>query len=134
MRPKFDSTTKLTVNRWHILEPTGNETVEIGKLDAVLVPLLCFDERGFRVGYGKGFYDKFLKNCRRDCLKIGLSYFTPVEEIAAELNAAQPRVMPGSQDVPVYSAMKYAKSDYIGRQAREQNGNRDADRRVIHIG
>ena len=79
---KFDSTTKLAVNRWHILEPKGNEAVKIEKLDAVLVPLLCFDERGFRVGYGKGFYDKFLKNCRRDCLKIGLSYFTPVKEIA----------------------------------------------------
>lgn len=55
------------------------------------------------------------------------------EAIAAELNAAQPSVMPGSQDVPVYEACKYNKADYIGRQAREQNGNRDCDRRIIHL-
>lgn len=54
------------------------------------------------------------------------------EEIAEAMNAEQPHAMPGSKDVPVYEARKYAKSDYIGRQAREQNGNRDADRRVIH--
>lgn len=51
-------------------------------LDAVLVPLIAFDARGFRVGYGKGFYDRFLKTCRADCLKIGLSLFPPVEKIA----------------------------------------------------
>ena len=78
---KFDSTTKLIANRWHIFEPTGTETVEFEKIDAVLVPLLCFDERGFRVGYGKGFYDRFLIKCRKDCLKIGLSYFASVNEI-----------------------------------------------------
>jgi 5-formyltetrahydrofolate cyclo-ligase len=78
---KFESTTELVVNRWHILEPAGNKLIEVEKLDAVLVPLLCFDERGFRVGYGKGFYDKFLKNCRADCLKIGVSYFAPVNKI-----------------------------------------------------
>ena len=79
---KFDSTTELVQNRWQILEPAGSEFIEVEKIDAVLVPLLCFDERGWRVGYGKGFYDKFLKNCRADCLKIGLSYFAPVNEIA----------------------------------------------------
>ena len=78
---KFDSTTELVGNRWHILEPAGNKLIEVEKIDAVLVPLLCFDERGFRVGYGKGFYDKFLIECRKDCLKIGLSYFAPVNEI-----------------------------------------------------
>jgi 5-formyltetrahydrofolate cyclo-ligase len=43
---------------------------------------LCFDLRGFRVGYGKGFYDRFLKKCRADCKKIGLSFFEPVKEIS----------------------------------------------------
>ena len=47
------------------------------------MPLLCFDAAGHRVGYGKGFYDKFLSKCRPDCTKIGLSYFPPVEAIAA---------------------------------------------------
>lgn len=79
---RFAPETKLVKNRWHILEPTESELVEIEKIDACLVPLLCFDFQGFRVGYGKGFYDKFLSECRADCLKIGLSYFAPVEEIS----------------------------------------------------
>ena len=53
--------------------------------------------------------------------------------LAAALNDEQPTVMPGGKSVPVYGAMKYAKRDYIGRQAREQNGNRDADRNIIHL-
>ena len=79
---KFSSETETEKNIWEIFEPTHNERVENEKIDAVLVPLLCFDERGFRVGYGKGFYDKFLRECRTDCLKIGLNYFAPVEEIS----------------------------------------------------
>jgi 5-formyltetrahydrofolate cyclo-ligase len=78
----YTADTKLVKNKWNIFEPSGNELVEIEKIDLVLVPLLCFDERGFRVGYGKGFYDGFLVNCRRDCLKIGLSYFAPIRAIS----------------------------------------------------
>ncbi len=79
---KFSPETNLTENDWQILEPVGDETVAASEIDLVLVPLICFDERGFRVGYGKGFYDRFLKRCRRDCAKIGLSYFAPVAKIA----------------------------------------------------
>ena len=78
----FRSGTNLVENAWQIREPSGNETIETKKIDAVLVPLLCFDVRGFRVGYGRGFYDRFLNRCRADCLKIGLSYFAPVAEIS----------------------------------------------------
>jgi len=78
---KFGADTKLEKNTWNIFEPAESESIEIQNIDAVLVPLLCFDERGFRVGYGKGFYDKFLSECRADCLKIGLSYFAPIKEI-----------------------------------------------------
>ena len=79
---KYDASTKLVKNKWHIDEPTDAELVEIEQIDLVLVPLLAFDERGFRVGYGKGFYDKFLSECRKDVLKIGLSYFAPAAEIS----------------------------------------------------
>ena len=78
---KFSAETKLVPNRWHIFEPTESELIEIEKNDVVLVPLLAFDERGFRVGYGMGFYDKFLSQCRTDCIKIGVSYFAPTAEI-----------------------------------------------------
>jgi 5-formyltetrahydrofolate cyclo-ligase len=77
----FTPETKLVENVWKIREPIESELIEAEKIDLVLIPLLCFDGRGFRVGYGKGFYDRLLKNCRADCLKIGLSYFQPVAEI-----------------------------------------------------
>lgn len=79
---RYSAETKLAVNKWRILEPQNGELVAPQKLDAVLIPLLTFDKRGFRVGYGKGFYDKFLKTCRADCPKIGLSLFPPTEKIA----------------------------------------------------
>lgn len=78
----FKLETELVKNSWGIFEPSHDAVIETEKIDLVLIPLLCFDERGFRVGYGKGFYDKFLKNSRADCIKIGLSYFAPIEEIS----------------------------------------------------
>ncbi len=83
---KFTRDTKLVANRWQILEPATSEVIEIERIDAVLVPLLCFDERGFRVGYGMGFYDRFLEKCRKDCRKIGLSYFASTTEISDAQN------------------------------------------------
>ena len=74
--------TELRENLWRIFEPTESKLIETKKIDLVLVPLVAFDESGFRVGYGKGFYDKFLKNCRVDCLKVGLSFFAPVAKIS----------------------------------------------------
>lgn len=79
---EFNSNAKLALSSWQILEPIENNVVEANEIDMVLIPLLCFDKSGFRVGYGKGYYDKFLKNCRTDCLKIGLSYCPPIEEIS----------------------------------------------------
>jgi len=77
----FGPETELARNAWDIEEPTHEEMVETKKLDMVLVPGLCFDRLGYRVGYGKGFYDRLLKRCRYDCVRVGLSYFEPVERI-----------------------------------------------------
>jgi 5-formyltetrahydrofolate cyclo-ligase len=79
---KFTHETELALNNWQINEPTHNDIIEAAKIDLAIVPLLCFDERGFRVGYGKGFYDRLMARCRPDTLKIGLSYFPPVKEIS----------------------------------------------------
>ena len=78
---KFDSTTALARNAWHIDEPTHDDLVETSLIDMVLVPGVCFDRSWHRVGYGKGFYDRFLARCRPDCVKIGLSYWDPVDVI-----------------------------------------------------
>jgi 5-formyltetrahydrofolate cyclo-ligase len=50
-------------------------------IDLVFIPLLACDLQGNRVGYGKGFYDRFLSKCRYDVKKIGLSFFDPVDKI-----------------------------------------------------
>ena len=76
-----DIDTAFTKQELNIYEPQQGETVPANELDIVFVPLLAVDERGFRTGYGKGFYDRFLKECRDDCIKAGFSYFEPVDLI-----------------------------------------------------
>lgn len=75
--------TKLIQNRWKIPEPDPETSLKIEPqtLDAVLIPLLAFDNKGFRVGYGGGYYDRFLVQCRPDVIKIGLSFFAVIGQI-----------------------------------------------------
>ena len=64
--------------------PCPIEAVEISenKIDVVIVPLLAFDNKGARVGYGKGLYDGFLAQCNPNCIKIGVSVFEPTPSIS----------------------------------------------------
>ncbi|HLA55998.1 MAG TPA: 5-formyltetrahydrofolate cyclo-ligase [Flavobacterium sp.] len=71
--------TKIRKNDYGIPEPVDGLEVPVHKIDVVFVPLLAFDKTGNRVGYGKGFYDKFLAQCRPETVKIGLSFFEAVE-------------------------------------------------------
>jgi 5-formyltetrahydrofolate cyclo-ligase len=75
--------TKFQKNEYNIYEPVDGLEVPVSKIDVVFVPLLAYDKKGNRVGYGKGFYDKFLSKCREDIIKIGLSFFEPEDAIAA---------------------------------------------------
>jgi 5-formyltetrahydrofolate cyclo-ligase len=75
------SETKFITNSYGIPEPAQGNEMSPEIIDIVIVPLICFDKTGNRVGYGKGYYDRFLKKCRKDCLKIGFSYFPPAESI-----------------------------------------------------
>jgi 5-formyltetrahydrofolate cyclo-ligase len=75
--------TKLTISEYGIPEPVEGIEVPSNKADVVFVPLLAFDTKGHRVGYGKGFYDRFLMECKPDVIKIGLSFFEAEEELIA---------------------------------------------------
>lgn len=74
--------TKFKKNEYNIPEPVDGIEVPSVKIDVVFVPLLAFDKKGNRVGYGKGFYDNFLAECKPEVLKIGLSFFEAEEEIS----------------------------------------------------
>lgn len=71
----LDEEVVLKENEFHIMEPVSGNIVDPEVVDVILVPLLAFDKKGNRVGYGKGFYDRFLAECRPDTIKIGLSFF-----------------------------------------------------------
>ena len=73
--------TVIKKNKLNIPEPVDGIEVPTNKIDVVFVPLLAFDKKGQRVGYGKGFYDDFLTQCKADIIKIGLSFFEPEEVI-----------------------------------------------------
>ena len=77
----FHAASDLVENRWGIREPDGDQTAEPNDFDVILVPLLAFDSFGHRVGYGKGYYDRFLAKCRPDCLKVGLCAFAAETKI-----------------------------------------------------
>jgi 5-formyltetrahydrofolate cyclo-ligase len=78
--------TKFKKNAYNIPEPVDGLEVPVAKIDVVFVPLLAFDLKGNRVGYGKGFYDIFLSRCKPETIKIGLSFYeaTPTIDDVSE--------------------------------------------------
>jgi 5-formyltetrahydrofolate cyclo-ligase len=66
-----------------ILEPKEKNALLVEELDLVILPGVAFDEKGSRLGFGKGFYDKALKNFAG--VKVGLAYeFQVVPEVPVE--------------------------------------------------
>jgi len=96
---ELNSATPLLASRWGIPEPLAGPATEVApaQLDAVLVPLLACDRQGQRVGYGGGFYDRFLAECRPSTLFIGLTI------LADEPLAALADVLP--TDVPLHACL-----------------------------
>ncbi|WP_179339325.1 5-formyltetrahydrofolate cyclo-ligase [Winogradskyella ludwigii] len=72
--------TKIKKNAYNIPEPVDGIEIPSSQLEVVFIPLLAFNETGHRIGYGKGFYDRFLANCKPKTLKIGLSFFEVEDE------------------------------------------------------
>jgi 5-formyltetrahydrofolate cyclo-ligase len=102
---QFENHTQLKTNNWGIPEPQFGKLVKNKDLDYVFVPLLTLDSKGHRVGYGKGFYDRFLKKCRPDCIFIGLHLFNDVNEIS-DLD---------SHDIPLHFCVTPEKIMRFGR-------------------
>lgn len=75
--------TLFVLNRYGTPEPElhGAQIIAPESIDLIIIPLLCFDKDGYRVGYGKGFYDKYLAHTRQDVIKVGLSYYEPIDKI-----------------------------------------------------
>lgn len=86
----LEPSTVLNNSSWGIPEPQEGVMVDPQNIDTVLIPMVIFDRRGHRVGYGKGFYDKFLTTVRTDCKRIGICFFEPVDEIENIMEFDQP--------------------------------------------
>lgn len=78
--------TKLVLNPYGIPEPEDGISINTEKIAVVFIPLLCFDNHGNRVGYGKGFYDRFLTQCSKETIKVGLSCF---DVLSQEIEASE---------------------------------------------
>ena len=81
MHFQFEDVSQIVLNEYNIPEPFFGNIISEEKFDFVFVPLLTIDKNGNRVGYGKGFYDRFLSKCKKECLFIGLYLFDVIEEI-----------------------------------------------------
>jgi 5-formyltetrahydrofolate cyclo-ligase len=77
----YKETEEIRFNNWGIAEPISTEKLEPHSIDAVIVPLIGFDLKGHRIGYGKGFYDKYFENYPKHRSRIGVSYFEPISNI-----------------------------------------------------
>lgn len=77
----------LEVGTFGVMEPKkeGLRRVDEMELDLIIVPGVVFGENKFRIGYGAGYYDGFLRNCSRKCLKVGVAFEQQmVEEVPFE--------------------------------------------------
>lgn len=75
---------ELMEDGWGIPVPKAYQTCNPDKIQLVVIPLLAYDHRGHRLGYGKGFYDKFLYGLKQKVYKVGVSFFQPVMHIPHE--------------------------------------------------
>jgi 5-formyltetrahydrofolate cyclo-ligase len=89
---RIDGFDELERGHYGIREPKANllRPISRGEIDAVVVPAVAFDRRGYRVGYGGGYYDRFLPEAPQ-AAKIGVAF-------ACQIVAAIPA---GPHDVPV---------------------------------
>ena len=66
--------TKLSKGNFNIQEPTNDKVLNLDFLDMVIIPCVAADKKGYRIGYGKGYYDRFLPTLSNSCKKVILVY------------------------------------------------------------
>ena len=79
---EIDQNTKFNTNKFGIREPISKVKFDTSLIEIIIVPLLVFDKSGHRVGYGGGYYDRFMNDIKNDVIKVGLSLFDPVDKIS----------------------------------------------------
>lgn len=80
----IESPSELVSGAFGVKEPKSCNLVPVEKLDLIVVPGVVFDQRGHRLGYGRGYYDRALAKCQSHCMKVGFAYdFQLVEELPA---------------------------------------------------
>lgn len=77
----FESKDQLQISKWGIEEPSYGTIISLPQIDMILVPLVVADKQGNRIGYGKGYYDRFLTECKPTIRKIGLSLLPLLDKI-----------------------------------------------------
>jgi 5-formyltetrahydrofolate cyclo-ligase len=78
----INQNTSLQVDKWGIPTPI-NASGYTGELDLIFVPLLAVDQKGHRLGYGKGYYDRFLAEHPK-AQKVGVHWFPPIPELPTD--------------------------------------------------
>lgn len=68
----------LTIGAYGIYEPKTREIYK-GEIDLIIVPAICYNKKGYRVGYGKGYYDRFLRD--KNAQTVGLCYESCITDI-----------------------------------------------------
>lgn len=79
----YTSSVKLSRLNNGIPEPIEGELKDHQEIDLVITPLIVCDEKGYRIGYGKGFYDQLFSECNNEVKKIGVGFFPPIKTIEA---------------------------------------------------
>lgn len=80
---RYNPTTKTSISTFGIEEPVGENYTDYKKIDLIIVPGIAFDRKMNRIGFGKGYYDRFLSTVK--IAKIGICFdFQLFESIPSE--------------------------------------------------